>query len=270
MAEFTVKSSPQLVERYQLLLQSEWTEQTLADTINLLRDEVKESPDPAAQNFLQALYSSATPERSHLAASVRDRIRTFAEMFRNQVAQPLREIPEDQLNSSHAHVTEVTWTYLILQSIGDLRGETGFFADTQSILFNGAAQLLLPILQKRKAEGLRLYLADALYMHTWLVWEKNPQHKFFLQSVLMEELGDDAARLILLRRAFELTPVDDHSYLTKAQAVWSDLVDRRNFREAEQFLLNLYRYSPQSYLSEIMKMIHSTYRMAFQSALSPG
>jgi hypothetical protein len=54
------------------------------------------------------------------------------------------------------------------------------------------------------------------------------------------------------------TDVEDHSYLTKLQALWSDLMDFGKHKESYSLLLHLNRYTPQSYQPEIGEMLAET------------
>jgi hypothetical protein len=52
--------------------------------------------------------------------------------------------------------------------------------------------------------------------------------------------------------------VEDHSFLTKAQALWSDLIDLGQYKNAESWLLFVHRYAPESHLNEIRDVFHKT------------
>ena len=61
------------------------------------------------------------------------------------------------------------------------------------------------------------------------------------------------------------TDVEDHSYLTKAQAVWSDMMDFGTREQAYEFLIHLCRYTPESYLAEISEMLKTTMRASLSA-----
>jgi len=95
-------------------------------------------------------------------------------------------------------------------------------------------------------------------VHTVMVWRDQPAHFLYLQSLIMDYLGEAERRLELLDMAFRLTSVHDHSYLTKATALWSDLMDLGHHERALGFLMELNRSSPTEYQDEIRGMIQET------------
>jgi hypothetical protein len=97
-----------------------------------------------------------------------------------------------------------------------------------------------------------------MYVHTLLAWRSQPAHLFYLQSSLMDHLGNTARRLELLDLSLHLTPVEDHSYLTKATSYWADLLDQGGRNAALSFLLELSKRCPPSYTAEIKDMLVET------------
>lgn len=130
--------------------------------------------------------------------------------------------------------------------------------DTQSLLFLCCIHYLLPQLQQHHLKPEHDCLLNAMYVHTLLVWRTQPAHLFYLQGLVMDYLGERVKKLDLLEHSLRLTPLDDHSYLTKATAYWADLMDLGKQKEALDFLLSLNRYSPEAYQSEIGEMITET------------
>ena len=55
--------------------------------------------------------------------------------------------------------------------------------------------------------------------------------------------------------SLNMTPVEDHSYLSKVQAYIFSLLDSGEDQEAKRFLMKLYRHAPESYLPELQEMI---------------
>ena len=148
---------------------------------------------------------------------------------------------------------EATWTYLVLHTLVSLRGEIGFFLDTQSLLFLTAVHYLLPALKEQRPA--HDCLVNALAMHVITAWEGRPDHFFYLQGVLTDYLGDEKEAEENLRLSLELTPLEDASYLTKVQDYWYALLDAGKPRDAWSFLLSVYRKAPQSYLEELEDMM---------------
>jgi hypothetical protein len=120
---------------------------------------------------------------------------------------------------------ETTWTYLNLHVLVSLRGETGFFLDTQSLLFLTSVHFLLPALKQSGQQAAHDCLVNGLYMHLFTAWTEQPEHFFYLQGVLMDYLGNEKETEESLRRSLELTPLEDDSYLTKVQDYSYALLD---------------------------------------------
>ena len=55
--------------------------------------------------------------------------------------------------------------------------------------------------------------------------------------------------------AFRFTSPEDHSYLTKAQEYWSELLDQAKFKEAEDFLFSLHWWSLPTQQDEVRDMV---------------
>ena len=55
---------------------------------------------------------------------------------------------------------------------------------------------------------------------------------------------------------------DDHSFLTKAQEYWMELIDLKRYSEAEEFLFSL-RWSLPNQQDEIREMVHDAYQIIF-------
>src|SRR5437868_9122285 len=97
-----------------------------------------------------------------------------------------------------------------------------------------------------------------MYIHTILVWKRQPEHMFDLQAVLMGHLGNAERRLALLESSFLLTSPQDHAYLTRATAYWSALMELGRRHEALEFLFSLSRRAPDSCQEEIQEMLAET------------
>ncbi len=147
---------------------------------------------------------------------------------------------------------------MILQALAKLEGEPGLFQDMQSLLFLCAAHFLLAQLQQQGLTAEHDCLICAMYIHTLLVWRAHPAHLLHLQSVLMDHLGNNERRLELLDMSFLLTPVQDHAYLTRATAYWSELMDLGRYEQAWYFLVKLARQAPDSCQEEIAGMMSET------------
>jgi hypothetical protein len=253
-----VISTPSLRHKYNRLLCSEWKKATLDDVLELLWKEV-DAPEPRPPFF-----GILNPDRSSIPSSgfnteVIDEIRHFRRHFQGHDLIP--PVPEEFSTRKSGRLraqAETTWTYLVLENLARLRGETGFFADSQSLLFLLAIDFLLPGLDSAGDSEARDCLINALYMHTFVTWTQDPQrqaHHFFLQAALMDYLGSPELRRENLRYSLNITPIEDHSFLTKVQAYVFSLIDSGENDEAKRFLMKLYRNAPEAYLAELQEMI---------------
>jgi len=253
-------STPSLQEAYRSLLLEDWTDTSFRKVIAILWDEIGnqkvEVPD-----WWSVLDPHGVRHTENVNAFVVERIRVLTEtMPHSSVPQVPQVIPGDA-GDELARLTETVWTYLIIQSLTHIAGEQGFLADTQSALFICCADYLLPRLHNESYAARRDCLLAAMYSHTFLVWRNTPAHMYYLQSVLMNELGNYSERFRLLGDSLALTPASDHSYLTKAQNYLSDLLDVKRYDVAERLLMDLYRSATRDDQPEIMEMFRST-RMA--------
>jgi len=254
----SVVSTPALRHKYKRLLSSDWKKCTLDEVLELLWKELDGlEPRPP---FFEAL----NPNRSSISTSgfnteVIEEIRHFRKHFHgNDVIPPVPHKLSVRKSGRSRAQAETAWTYLILENLAHLEGETGFLADTQSLLFLLAIDFLLPVLDDAGDSEARDCLLNALYMHTFVTWTQDPQrqaHHFFLQAALMDYLGRPELSRDNLLYSLNITPVEDHSFLTKVQAYVFSLMDSGDNDEAKRFLMKLYRHAPESYLAELQEMI---------------
>ncbi len=243
---------------YRRLVNSDWNSTTQESVLALLWKVVAESATASQCDLASVLHFPAEKGTGNqLNQQVIDRIKSFSEVFTERCipAIPLAFSPKKTKAIVQA---EKTWTYLMLPSLVRLRGETGFFLDLQSLLYLSSIHYLLPMLEKQDSRAERDCLVNAMYVHTVLAWRGNPPHLFYLQSALMGYLRQEQRRLELLNLALTSTPISDHSYLTKANAYWIELLELGDRKAAMVFLLNLNRIAPISYQDEIREMIEET------------
>jgi hypothetical protein len=262
-----VASTGSLRDRYRRLLTSDWKKSTIDDVLELLWKEVEASARQTKIPFLEVLH----PDRNSLSGSgpntnVIEEIRDFRKHFHgNDLIPPVPEGFPARKGRLRAQA-ETVWTYLILENLAQLRGETGFFADTQSLLFLLAVDFLLPGLEDAGDVAARDCLINALYMHTFITWTQDPErqaHHFFLQAALMECLGQPRLQRDNLLYSLRLTHLEDHSFLTKVQAYVFSLLDGGEHDEAKRFLMKLYRHAPESYLAELQEMLDNVLERSF-------
>jgi hypothetical protein len=248
------------VERYRALLRADWYRETLDAVFSLLSKLIVKSLKSSSISWrnVVAFHRTAKKSAKELNLDVLDRIRFLSLVF-TEPALPVMPaaFPTNRPNRLTA-LAEQAWTFLTLQALVNLEGETELFADTQSLLFLCWAHFLLPQLQQRGLTAERACLACAMYVHTLLVWRTQPAHYLYLQSALMDQLGESERRLELLDQSFHMTPPDDHSYLTKATAYWSELMELRRYEKASTFLFFLTKHAPDFCQEEIKEMLSET------------
>lgn len=255
-----VSASSAEVERYRALLRVDWSRHTLNAILSLLSNLLAESVRSSSVSWRDVLAFNPNAKKSakQLNEYVLDRIRSLSLVLSEPALPVMPSAIAANRPSRLAALAEHAWTFLSLQALVNLEGETGLFADCQSLLFLCSAHVLLPQLHKRRLRVERDCLVCAMYVHTLLVWRTQPAHYLYLQSVLMDQLGEQERRLELLNQSFHMTPPDDHSYLTKATAYWSELMDLRRHDKASTFLFFLTRHAPDSCQEEIQEMLSET------------
>jgi tetratricopeptide (TPR) repeat protein len=81
---------------------------------------------------------------------------------------------------------------------------------------------------------------------------------FYLRAAMMGQLGRNQERLECLQKALSVNPVSDHSYMTKANAYWGELLEVGDAEKALRWLVNLSRNVPESHAPEVADMIAET------------
>src|SRR5262245_20165517 len=120
-----VVSTPALRGRYQRLLTSEWRKGTIDDVLELLWNEIEASARRSV-SFLDVL----DPHRASLASSgvnpqVIDELRHFRSHFHgNGDIPPLPETLPPRKGGRLRAQAETAWTYLMLDNLAHLSGET--------------------------------------------------------------------------------------------------------------------------------------------------
>ncbi len=257
-----VRAKPADEERYRELLKSDWSKNTVETTLALLWSLIASAATPAKaawQRVLEFDEQRVTSARA-LDQTILAPIRQYAPFF---YRKPLPRMPSafSAKRTNSVAIAEKTWTFLVIQMLASLKGDTGIFCDSQSLLFLCAIDSLLPQLKSQNLMPEHDCLVNAMYQHAVFVWRDHPSHMYYLLSVLMDYLGDSSKKFELLHRSFSLTPKEDHSYLTKAQALWSDLLDHQHYRSAMQFILSVAREGPRDNVSELAQMLMETARV---------
>jgi hypothetical protein len=252
-----VRTSHALVQRYREVLRSDYTRETLNETLQLLWEVIGQPPGNGKARWVNALEynerGKASAEEFH--QEVLERIEKFASFIPGGLLPAIPVRSSTHRPSRAGWLAERACAYLTLQSLATLKGEGGFFRDIQSPLFLCSVYHLLPQLSSQSLDKEHAYLLHAMTMHALFVWDDDPSHQAFLRSLILDYLGNTQLRRAFVHQSFVLTPSDDHSYLTKAQEYWCDLVEAGESGRAKRFLLDLYRNAPQEHTSEIAAMI---------------
>lgn len=256
-----IRPSKRQILEYQRLLKSEWGDGFAADVIGLIKSLLHEPQSEGKlpiSSILNGEFNQATTGR--IIDAVLQRLIAFGE-YGN-----LHELPAlpkayslPKRSARHAREAVQLTVGLCLRLLAPLEGDTALLRDVQSLVFHAALHETLPALNERQsAERSILLHAMSLFAHDYFFID--PAHYCHLLSSIFGHLGRSDERLKYLSFSLGLTRVDDHSYLTKAQEYWSELVDNERLDEAETFLLSLYRSSNAEQQSEVREMIDAAFR----------
>jgi len=255
-----VRAGSEEFSRYRSLVDSDWNKATLDAVLGLLRRvvTVPASANRQAEEWLA--LPAAVGERNRTSAvpkELLDALQMLSSVFR---VPHVPKLPTELVfgRSRLAEQAKAAICYLLLSIKFEPTGESGLFRDLQSLLYLTAVHYLLPQLQKSESTEEYAALANGLAIHPVLVWRDQPAHMFYLLAALMGALGSEEMRLDCLEKALSNTPIDDHSYLTKANAYWGELLEQGQTDKALDFLLRLSRSMPERYAEEVGEMIKET------------
>lgn len=253
-----------LIKQYQEVLTSDWSSNTL-QTVLRLADEFLDACD-VPLGFSHAVMINAIPP--HFIVSLQNFI---AQINEERIPALPKQWPQRRTLSKRQHsqlaleiVYNLTFPLFTEKTSGEsspLRGNVRFFRDIQSLLFLITSQHVLPMLQKERMKEELHFLIPVLFYHCLTAWHDNLAHQNYLLSVLFENLGIHDLVLHHLYITFQLTPPDDHDYLTKAQAYWSALIDAEMYREADDFVLRLLRQCPEKHVDEVKEIAQLNFEL---------
>jgi hypothetical protein len=256
-----VRSNPEQVATYRRLLTSDWKSQLTEEVLQLLWSMIGGRPASDDVELLPLLDPQSNGAFSTAEfAVVLPRIAEATKLLLSRVDLP--ELPAEysltkrpsKLVRQSIHLS----TYLTLQAHATVSGDANFFMDVQSLAFQAAIHFALPGLRDRHpVEHSILLHAAALFPYEYLAFDQS--HFCYMISMVYDYLGNFDRRLKFLHDSFRLTPRDDHSYLTKAQEYWSELLDHGRRPEAEEFLFSLHWRSPESQHDEVRQMITAAF-----------
>jgi len=266
--QIDILASEEEFARYRSLVDSDWNRSTLDQVLALMRDVIRTPQVRPVKHLEWLLFPAMKGDK------------TLGNGIANQILEPLLflsavyhepSIPRLPAalalgkNKASAQILDIVRLLLFQLFVNvRVRGETGFFQDLQSLLFLTSVHYLLTHLQKTALNKERDILVNAMYVHAHVIWRRDPSHMFFLLGSMMGHLGNRRLRLDYLDKSQAATPIDDHAFLTRANAYWAELLEYGETDRAMEYLLKISRLAPASYLSEIEEMIKET--AAFNAA----
>jgi hypothetical protein len=254
-----ISSSSESISEYQRLLVSEWRksfpEEVLALLWSVISIKSTTSFDDRHKGLEQLLNPDNTSEfPEQLFQTAIDRIKEVKKFIR---IPSLPELPEAY--EAPKRMAKSVWlanrlaSYLALPAHAPIEGDMDFFVDIQALAFQAAIHYALPAVNEtHPAEFSILVHSATIYAFSYM--SHDPSHYAYMISMLYDYLGDEDLRLRLLYTSFRFTSPGDHSFLTKAQEYWSELLDRRRYEEAENFLFSLQWWSLPGQKEEVREM----------------
>lgn len=267
-----LNKKPILIDKYQKLLASQWTSETVKESLDLANTFLNSCKTPLGFSELLKNY-----EKSELFDFFTSS--NFKNYIQNQTVllsyKNLPGIPEKIPNRRSP--SKIEYSKLALEVIYNLSfpifatykkdnniildGETGFLRDIQSLILILSSNFILPILKQNRLKEEINYLNLMMFIHSLIVWHDKPAHQNQLFSIVFDNMGFHEAVIDCLYIAYRLTPPEDHDYLTKAQAYWAALIDAEMFDKAKEFSLKLLRNSPEEHFEEIKEIIELTFEL---------
>jgi hypothetical protein len=266
-----IVSAPNAIKKYKDLLLSEWKTGFPDAVLDLLWEVVSKHGIAEKENSLIQILDPKNAS-SFPTQFFRNVLASFSGAWKFVRLANLPDLPSDY--EPPKRMTKDAWlacrlsTYLTLQALTTVEGDVAFLADVQALAFQAAIHVLLPGLRdKLPAEHSILLHSVTLYSVGYSV--QDPAHCAYMVSQVYDYLNDKETRLDSLLAAFRFTSPKDHSYLTKAQEYWSELLDRGKFEDAEQFLFSLHLQSLPDQHEEVQEMIVKALRYIMRNEKRP-
>ncbi len=254
------------IAKYRELLVAEWTSSFPEDVLKLITESIgPEGGSPEIDSVLTLLMEKEP--RLTSAAEVGQIVARIANATRFIEIPSLPELSDKySIAAKPAKVVSQAIRLAIsltLTAHTNVSGRTEFLMDVQSLAAQAAIHFLLPEL-KKKHEREHALLLHALVLFAIGYSAHDPAHCSYLMSLVYGYLGDEKERYRALYASFRLTSPEDHSYLTKAQDCWSELLDQGRFEEAETFLLSLSRSCLREQQDEVRAMFQDAFKHILQ------
>ena len=127
-----------------------------------------------------------------------------------------------------------------------------FLMDTLLIVFHQALFGFLP-----SANGHRESLLLTLETFSDLLPRQADQSQ--TRGLVQMERGRFAAAIDSFRTALAATHADDHDFITRVQMAWTVLMERRQFKNAFDLLIDVYPRTSRADLMEVQEMLRETF-----------
>ena len=257
---------------YKRLLVSEWKKDFPEKVLSLLWSSIKSDELSLDEPLLRLLNPASNGEfPSMYFRTLLGRIQDSSRLVHiNELPRfPENYEPGKTLSKNLWQANRLA-VYLTLQGHAKLSGDVEFFRDVQSLAFQAALHVVLPSLTEKHSSEHSLLL-HSLSLFPLEFSSLDAGHFCYLISAIHAYLGNFEERIRFLYSSFHCTPPEDHSFLSKAQELWAELLDCERYEEAENFLFSLYGWALPSQQAEIREMIVEAvrYTVSKQQKLSP-
>jgi hypothetical protein len=267
-----LNKSSLLTDRYQQILASEWTFETMKKSLELADSFLNTCQSPLGfSELIQSYENSELPDffiYSDFTNYLKDQTMLLG-------SKNLPNIPEKI--PKRRSPSKIEYSRLTLEAIYNLafpvfatyknekdfilEGDIRFLRDIQSLIFILTSDFILPLLRENRLKEESDYLNLIMFTHSLMAWHDNPAHQNQLFSIVFDNIGCHEAVIECQYIAFRLTAPEEHDYLTKAQAYWAALIDAEMFDKAKEFALRLLRNSSENHFDEIKEIIELSFQL---------
>jgi hypothetical protein len=250
-----------LIARYQRLLLADWHSDLPDQVQAILWAALRRDGPTSGPHLLDLLNPAATPDAVAVGlVPLLELLRSSARFVRIAGMPKLDAgfIAPRRSTKPGAQAVQLSAALCIHAGL-NIEGNAAWLRDLQALAFQAAAQFVLPALgDKHTAE--RAALLQAMLLFALEFHGTDPAHYAYLLAVLHGCLGQDDARLRFLYAAFRCTPPEDHTFLTKAEEYWTELLEARRHDEAERFLAALHWWALPSQQIEVGEMMTAAFK----------
>ena len=217
-----LNKEPLLTDKYQQLLSSEWTPETMKESLDLADSFLNSCQLPLGFSELIRSYENSELPEFFISSDFTNYLKNQAVLFNSRHFPNIPEKIPKRRSPSKTEYTKLTLevvynlafpifaTYKSRKNF-ILEGAIGFFRDIQSLIFILTSDFILPLLRKNRLKEEFDYLNLIMFTHSLTVWHDNPAHQNQLFSIVFDNMGFHEAAIECLYIAFRLTPPEDQS-----------------------------------------------------------